>query len=399
MVDDAAAKVELSLVTVAYALLFYTAILALAAGFASRIWQYLRKRPPLTVSTVDPDEGPAAKAVRLYTEVVFLRSTFFTDRLAWIFGACFHFGILLVVIRHLRYALDPSWAGPLWYGVIIAQPFGLYGGFVMLFGVLGFWARRMLVKELRERSTVSDYLMLALLTAIPIVGYINNWVHTDVIAVKTFFIGLATFNWQPLPSDPLLLTHMWLVAVLMVALPFSKLLHMPGVFQPSEAGPSFFARRDRRLIAVGVLGLMLVAPAVVAGFQVVQDGWTKPQPDFSKLARVHKSQEPTVMIRNHPNLLISHRAVVVYKGIRPPSDTIEKCVTCHAVKGADGQPVDIDNPKHFCKECHTKAAVTIDCFECHNSKPPASDHAAIDLPTRLASAFQDNAARQRSLAR
>jgi nitrate reductase gamma subunit len=54
--------------------------------------------------------------------------------------------------------------------------------------------------------------------------------HTDIVAVKAFFLGLMVFDWQPLPSNPLLLTHLGLVAALMVVFPFSKLLHAPGVF-------------------------------------------------------------------------------------------------------------------------------------------------------------------------
>jgi nitrate reductase gamma subunit len=38
------------------------------------------------------------------------------------------------------------------------------------------------------------------------------------------------FNFQPLPSDPLVMIHLGLVALLMIVFPFSKLLHAPGVF-------------------------------------------------------------------------------------------------------------------------------------------------------------------------
>jgi nitrate reductase gamma subunit len=34
----------------------------------------------------------------------------------------------------------------------------------------------------------------------------------------------------PLPADPLLLVHLLLVAALMIIFPYSKLLHMPGLF-------------------------------------------------------------------------------------------------------------------------------------------------------------------------
>jgi nitrate reductase gamma subunit len=73
--------------------------------------------------------------------------------------------------------------------------------------------------------------MLALLLGIGISGASMTFVnHTDIVAVKVFFLGLMRFDIQPLPSDPLLLIHLGLVAALMIIFPFSKLLHAPGVF-------------------------------------------------------------------------------------------------------------------------------------------------------------------------
>jgi hypothetical protein len=53
------------------------------------------------------------------------------------------------------------------------------------------------------------------------------------------------------------------------------------------------------------------------------------------------------------------------------------------VKDQAGQPVDFHSPNHFCVGCHYKAAVTIDCFECHNSKPTQQGQASLAAP-RLA---------------
>ena len=47
-------------------------------------------------------------------------------------------------------------------------------------------------------------------------------VHTDVVAVKAFFLGLMTFELRPLPADPLLLVHLFLVALLMIIFPYQQ---------------------------------------------------------------------------------------------------------------------------------------------------------------------------------
>lgn len=117
----------------------------------------------------------------------------------------------------------------MWVAVI--SPFGVYAGWAMLFGLSGLWGRRFLVDRVRYISAPSDHLMLVLLLAIVSTGLMMKYVwHTDIVAVKAFFLGLMRFDPTPLPSDPLLLTHLGLVVILMAVFPVSKLLHVPGVF-------------------------------------------------------------------------------------------------------------------------------------------------------------------------
>jgi hypothetical protein len=246
------------------------------------------------------------------------------------------------------------------------------------------WARRLLVKEVREKTSLLSHFMLALFLVISAAGYITNVTHTDIIEVKSFFVGLVTFHWSPLPADAPLLIHLWLVALLMVSLPFSQLLHMAGVLATTPAGamarPGFRLRRT----TAALLAVLLLVPAALAAVQLAGTGWTTPPPDLSKLARAHRKDDPTVMVRNHPNFLFHSGSMTVYQGVRQDVNRLETCVDCHAVKGADGQPVGAEDPNHFCTSCHYRAAVTIDCFECHISKPPNTDHAAAGSPRQSA---------------
>ena len=83
----------------------------------------------------------------------------------------------------------------------------------------------------------------------------------------------------------------------------------------------------------------------------------------------HCIADRDTMRRNHMRMLLSYRHQVVRQGVHQSQHGIEDCVSCHAVKGEDGGPVGIDSPKHFCRVCHDYAAVRIDCFECHPSRP------------------------------
>ena len=94
----------------------------------------------------------------------------------------------------------------------------------------------------------------------------------------------------------------------------------------------------------------------------------------------HCVRNTAFMRRYHMTMLKHQRDETVHEGVRDGDFSIRACVTCHAVEGADGEPVGYDNPKHFCRSCHDYASVSIDCFECHRSKPVPADKAAEAAP-------------------
>jgi nitrate reductase gamma subunit len=162
-----------------------------------------------------------------------------------VFGWTFHFALLLVVLRHLRYFQEP-----VWMPIVLIQPFGTYAGFALVAALGGLWARRWLVDRVRYISTPSDHLMLALLIAIGLTGMAMRFVaHTDIVAVKVFVLGLMRFDWQPVPADPVLLIHLALVAGLMIVFPISKLLHAPGLFFSPTRNQADNAREVRHVSA------------------------------------------------------------------------------------------------------------------------------------------------------
>jgi nitrate reductase gamma subunit len=216
----------MSFLTIAYAILFYFAALVLVAGLIRKIVQYARTPAPLKIPTTPAPTTEAGVGLRLVREVVFFESLFKGNKWIWIFGWIFHFGLFLVTLRHLRYFIDP-----VWLPIQLVQPFGIYGGMAMVVGLVGLWARRVLVDRVRYITETSDHLILALLILIGASGLMMTFVvHVDVVSVKLFFRGLMSLELSPLPADPLLLLHLFLVAALMIIFPFSKLLHAPGLF-------------------------------------------------------------------------------------------------------------------------------------------------------------------------
>jgi nitrate reductase gamma subunit len=216
----------MSFLTITFAGLFYAATAILLAGLISKIMQFAKTPAPLKIPTTPAPTTQTGVVLRVFREVAFFESLFKGTKWTWIFSYMFHIALFLVLFRHLRYFINPV---PM--PVELVQPFGMYGGFAMVAGLFGLWARRFLVDRVRYISAASDHLMLMLLIGIGISGLSMTFVsHTDIVAVKAFFIGLMTFNLSELPADLNLLIHLVLVAALMIIFPFSKLLHVPGVF-------------------------------------------------------------------------------------------------------------------------------------------------------------------------
>lgn len=213
-------------VTLVYSILLYVATVTLVAGLAYRIYTYAKTPAPLKIATTPAPTTKIGVAYRLAREVVLFESLFKATKWTWMFGWAFHFGMLLVVLRHFRYFTDTPW-----FWVDLIQPFGIYAGFAMAGGLLGLMARRILVDRVRYITSPSDHLMLLMLLGIAASGLLMKFVsHTDIVAVKNFIIGLMEFNIQTMPESPILMVHLGLVAVLMIVFPFSKLLHAVGVF-------------------------------------------------------------------------------------------------------------------------------------------------------------------------
>lgn len=216
----------MDMASILIAILFYFATLMLVVGLFYRINTYARTPAPLKIPTTPAPTTQSGVVLRMTREVLFFESLFKANLWIWSMGWLFHASLALVLMRHLRYFTEPVWG---WVALI--QPFGMYAGLTMLIGLIGLWVRRVFVERIRYISTPSDHLMLLLLIVIAASGLSMKFLaHTDVVAVKNFFLGWMQFNILSLPSDLNLYIHLLSVVLLLAIFPISKLLHAPGVF-------------------------------------------------------------------------------------------------------------------------------------------------------------------------
>jgi hypothetical protein len=114
-----------------------------------------------------------------------------------------------------------------------------------------------------------------------------------------------------------------------------------------------------------ILGLLIICTSVIS----ITAFAGAPLPDIPKGKGDKCVEDTEYMRKNHMELLFHQRDNTMHRGIRTKKHSLKECINCHAVYDDNGQPVSFRDSRHFCVQCHEYASVSIDCFDCHASKP------------------------------
>jgi len=127
---------------------------------------------------------------------------------------------------------------------------------------------------------------------------------------------------------------------------------------------------------MGMLAVLMASLAVVAHAADEDNSSGVPMPVIPMGLGDSCVKDTDFMRRNHMDMLKHQREETMLKGIRVEQYSLKECISCHAVNGPDSTPVTVASPQHFCRSCHDYAAVSIDCFQCHASRPESGDSSA-----------------------
>jgi nitrate reductase gamma subunit len=157
----------------------------------------------------------------------------------WLAGLAFHWTFLIILIRHLRFFTQ---AVPFPVQIVealdsflqIGAPLLYITDVIFLAAVTGLFIRRIALSQVRYISLIADYFPLFLILGIGITGVMMRYfTKTDILSVKMLAMSLVSFS----PDSkvlgnigPLFFVHLFLISVLFLYFPFSKLVHMAGVF-------------------------------------------------------------------------------------------------------------------------------------------------------------------------
>ncbi len=165
------------------------------------------------------------------------RLTYYSSKWLWVFALLFHYSMLLIILRHSRFFLEPV---PVCIAVLefidgvfqVGVPRFYLTDALILAGLGFLFLRRLANAKVRYFSLPADYFALFLLLGVAISGIWMRYIDkVDIAQAKVFIMGLATLNIVP-PGElgSIFFIHLTFVSVLLIYFPFSKLMHMGGVF-------------------------------------------------------------------------------------------------------------------------------------------------------------------------
>jgi nitrate reductase gamma subunit len=159
------------------------------------------------------------------------------SKVLWLGALAFHWSFLLIFLRHLRFFTEPI---PHWVLLLervdsffqIGAPNLYLSDVVMVAALLYLLQRRLRDPQVRYISLPGDYFALFLILGLAVSGISMRYLtRVDTVAIKQLALGLVTFSpIVPKEVGSLFFVHLSLMSALAAYFPFSKLVHMGGVF-------------------------------------------------------------------------------------------------------------------------------------------------------------------------
>jgi nitrate reductase gamma subunit len=243
------------------------AMLVFIVGFVWRIVDWAKSPVPFRIPTtggqqrsldwikparLDSPYTTTGTVGRMLLEVLLFRSLFrntsmeiqngprvvyYSAKWLWLFALIFHYCFLTIFIRHFRFFLEPvpfaiSFMETLDGIMQIGAPRMFMTDVLVVIALVFLLCRRLFSEKIRYISLANDYFPLFLILGLVGSGiWMRYFAKVDIASVKVLTMGLVTLN--PVVPDGIgtvFFIHMMFLSALLMYFPFSKLMHMGGVF-------------------------------------------------------------------------------------------------------------------------------------------------------------------------
>ncbi len=172
----------------------------------------------------------------------------------WVAGLAFHWSFLIILFRHSRFFLEKV---PFVVNMVegldsflqIGVPLLYITDFALLGAVTYLFLRRVFVPQVSYISLAADFFPLFLILGIATSGALMRYfIRVNVVGIKQLMMGLINFK-PVIPEGigSIFYIHLFLVCALFAYFPFSKLMHLGGVFLSPTRNLSNNSRMKRHV--------------------------------------------------------------------------------------------------------------------------------------------------------
>lgn len=202
-------------------------------------------------ATVFPVPGSLSDRWSVFLqEILLFKSLYRHNKLLWLLSWMMHGSLALIVAGHivgiyffgqqftvLGFSREASRA--------LSYFSGMAAGTVLIIALFGLMVRRLYDDAARATSDWSNYLEIGLLVGIALTGIGLRLSITgyDFVLIRDYIAGIVLFHPLPIPGSLWFWWHFLLVNILMMYLPYSKLIHGLGGglmrFMLTESPPEY----------------------------------------------------------------------------------------------------------------------------------------------------------------
>jgi nitrate reductase gamma subunit len=240
----------------------YIAAGVFIVGMAWRIGSWLKVPVPFQLTLFPAPSSTAGRVIAVGEELLLFKSLRRGDKGLWLWAWLMHVSLAMIIVGHIvgiyflthqftMIGLSPADSSRL------SALLGIIAGGVFFVSLLVLFYRRTAIPEVKRLSDPADYFDIMLLLAIVVSGMHMRVtsIEVDLSAIRTYLGALLAFRPIPIPHQWVFVSHYFLVNVLLLYFPFSKLIHLAGfvvnrailVEAPPVYPTPFGVKRDLRI--------------------------------------------------------------------------------------------------------------------------------------------------------
>jgi nitrate reductase gamma subunit len=181
------------------------------ASYIQKISLLLRKKEGLPAAGSAITLPVAASAA---VDIFLFRRLFFSHAFLWFGEWLFHVCLALLMLRHLRYFLEPVPSC-----VFALQTPAIIAGYLLPLSLVYIFVAKLIIDK-KSYMASANFFLLALLLLSGISGLLMKlWFPSDLAGIKWFSLGMVTFRPVEVPASPLFIMHFVLFLIVFAYLP------------------------------------------------------------------------------------------------------------------------------------------------------------------------------------